>query len=215
MGGYSSTRWGFERTRTDTDGLLYLDATVLRKMGAFTPRALAWHEWTNGRGEPAGSIQSHMNSDGDALTLIYRIRENGGEWHDVRERIMLDATPCHYGGERPWLTCPGCFSRRRVLYSAGGRFRCRGCHDLAYSSTREDAQERSARRIRKLQKRLGAKRGDLYHIPPKPDGMHWETYHDIVEALLAEHDRQNAFFGARLDQLTKSVARLERDAGLA
>lgn len=215
MGGYFSTRWGYTHTRTDTDGLLYLDVKDLRRMGAFTPGALSWQQWTNGRGDVVGSIQSLMNSDGDALTLIYRIREPGGEWQDVRERIMLDATPCNYGGERLWLTCPGCFSRRRVLYSAGGRFRCRQCHDIAYSSTREDAQERSARRIRKLQKRLGAKQSDLYHIPRKPDGMHWDTYHDIVEALLAEHDRQNAFFGAVLDRLTQSVARLERDAGLA
>lgn len=215
MGGYFSTRWNYTRTRTDTDGLLYLDAAALRKMGALTPGALSWQQWTNGQGDVVGSIQSLTNSAGDALTLIYRIREHGGEWQDVRERIGLEATPCHFGGSRLWLSCPSCHSRRRVLYSLGGRFRCRACHDLAYGSTRDDAQERSARRIRKLQKRLGAKQSDLYHVPPKPDGMHWETYSGIVEALLTEHDRQTAFFAGFLDRLERSVSRLERDAGLA
>lgn len=140
MGGYFSTRWNYERTRTDTGGLLFLNATKLRTMGALNAGALAWQEWTNGRGEVIGSIQSVMSTDRNhpSLTLVYRIREHGGEWQDVRELIWLEATPCNYGGERLWLTCPRCHSRRRVLYSVGGRFRCRQCHDLAYTSTREE-----------------------------------------------------------------------------
>lgn len=209
MGGYFSTRWNYTRTRMDTDGLLYLDVTDLRKMGALKPGALSWQQWTNGRGDVVGSIQSLMNSDGDALTLIYRVRENGGEWQDVRERIMLDATPCHYGGERPWLSCPGCFSRRRVLYSAGGRFRCRQCHDLAYSSTREDVVERSQRRTRKLQKRLGAPSSTtIFDLPPKPEGMHWATYSRIADQLIEERHLQLTTIAAGLDRLEASVAKL-------
>ncbi len=69
MGGYFSTRWGSEHTRQDTGSLLFLDATRLRKMGALDPAAIAWHEWTNGRGDIIGGIQTYTHATGDALTL--------------------------------------------------------------------------------------------------------------------------------------------------
>ncbi len=185
MGGYFSTRWGAEHTRQDTGGLLYLDAASLRRLGAFTPGALCSVQWTDGRGDAAGTILTRMHREGDALTLMYSTREGEGDWRPVRERIMLDATPCHYGGERLWLTCPRCLTRRRTLYSLGGRFRCRQCHNLAYSSTREDVVERSQRRTRKLQKRLGASSSaTIFDLPLKPEGMRWDTYERIANQLM-------------------------------
>lgn len=94
MGGYFSTRWGSEHTRQDTGSLLFLflDATKLRKMGALEPEAIAWHEWTNGRGDVVGGIQTYRHATDDALTLSYSIRENGGDWQPIRERIGLEGT---------------------------------------------------------------------------------------------------------------------------
>lgn len=200
MGGYFSTRWNYERTRQDTSSLLFLDVAKMRTMGALEPGAFAWQEWTNGRGEVIGSIQTCMNAARDTLTLIYSVREDEGEWKPIREAITLEATSCNYGGKRLWLTCPGCHSRRRVLYSLGGRFRCRQCHDLAYTSTREDDHERSIRRMNRLQKRLGTSKTGLFHIPEKPRGMHWNTYERIVRELLHEHDIQEGFFQAFIDK---------------
>lgn len=209
MGGYFSTRWNYERTRQDTGGLLFLDVAKLRTMGALEPGALAWQEWTNGRGEAIGSIQTTTNAARDTLTLSYSIRENGGEWQPIREAIPLEATPCNYGGERLWLTCPRCQSRRRVLYSVGGRFRCRQCHDLAYASTREDAHERSIRRTNRLQKRLEAVSGtDIFAIPEKPRGMHWDTYERIIDGLLKEHDIQHESFRAFIRKREQLLTRL-------
>lgn len=172
MGSYFSTRWNCERTRQDTGGLLFLDATKLRTMGALAPGTLASHEWTNGRGDVVG------------------------------------ATPCTYGGERLWLTCPSCHSRRRVLYSVVGRFRCRQCHDLAYASTREDTHDRSIRRTRKLHKRLSASGNDLFTFPDKPRGMHWGTYEHIARQLDDEHDLRLSHLRAFLDKRESLVARL-------
>jgi hypothetical protein len=195
-----SARWNYERTRIDTGGLLYLDAAALRRMGALRAGACAWQQWTNGRGEIVGSIQTEVNSTRDTLILHYRIREPGGEWQPVREAVPLEATPCNYGGERLWLTCPGCVTRRRVLYSVGGRFQCTACHDLAYTSTREDDLARSQRRADRLAKRLCVTRSDVFTIPPKPRGMHWSTYRRIARSLMEEHDRQAGAFSAFLDK---------------
>jgi hypothetical protein len=208
MGGYFSTRWGAERIRQDTGGLLSLDIASLRRLGALTPGVLASVQWTDGRGDDAGSIMTRMHPAGDALTLIYSIREGEGDWQPVRERIKLDATPCTYGGERLWLTCPSCDSRRRVLYSLGGRFRCRRCHDLAYSSTREDVVERSQRRTLKLHKRLGApSSAGIFDLPPRPRGMHWETYERIANQLISERRLQLRTLIAKREQLEASIAK--------
>lgn len=106
----------------------------------------------------------------------------------MREHVSREA--CHYGGERLWLTCPGCYSLRRVLYSLGGRFRCRRCHNLAYTSTRDDAHDRSVRRIRKLQKRLGSTTLALSALPLRPRGMHWDTYERIASQLMHENEER-------------------------
>lgn len=210
MGGYGSTRWRYERTRPETAPLLFLDATQLRKMGAFAPTALAWHEWTNSRGESSGSLQTYTHRDGSAITLIYRTRDRfqrDEAWEDRRERIDLEATPCHYGGERLWLTCPGCRGRRRMLYCVDGWFRCRVCHDLAYSSTREDPHDRSIRRTRALQHKLGATTSDVFALPEKPTGMHWETYERMAMQLYREF-----MFRLGIHQATtnKLIARIEQ-----
>jgi hypothetical protein len=106
--------------------------------GAWASTSWAW------RGEPSGTI-NHW-AEADALTLSYRTKGPGdADWRPVRDRIPLDQTPCHYGGSRPWFVCPGCGRRRAILHSVGGSFRCRTCHDLAYSSTRETASDRAIR----------------------------------------------------------------------
>ena len=213
MGGYASTRWDSHRTRPDTGSLLTLDASMLHTKGALAPGAIAWHEWTDHRGEAIGSIQSLMSRDRDApsLTLVYRVREHGGNWHDIREHIWLEATPCHYGGERLWLTCPSCHSRRRVLYCLGGRFRCRQCHNLAYSSTREDAHDRSIRRTRKLRKRLAASPSNIFTVPPKPRGMRWDTYEQIADDLYHERRLQLSLLEAQYLKIeARTIAMLAR-----
>lgn len=201
MGGYLSTRWNGIRTRQDTGPLLRIDTAILRRRGALEPGTVSALEWFTVRGEPAGSIRVRATSN--ALTLVYRIGAHGGGWHDMLERIDLETTPCHYGGHRPWFRCPGCQSRRRVLYSVGGVFRCRRCHDLAYTSTRQDAQARSARRIAALHARLEVPGADLYATPLRPASMRQATYRRIVDDLRREQDRQAAYYRAGLERLTR------------
>jgi hypothetical protein len=151
MGGFGSTRWGCQRTRETTDRFPWLDVRILARCGALTPGVWWTTNWT-ARGQPSGSITHH--AEADALILDYRVKGLlDAEWQLVRERIPMERIPCHYGGSRPWFLCPGCGRRRAVLFSVDGRFRCRACHDLAYSSTRQTLAERALRR------KLGARTG--------------------------------------------------------
>src|SRR5215218_3439514 len=172
MGGYGSGRWAWARTRATTDGLLRLDVRRLARDGCLRPGRwdVAWR-----RGEEVlGRIAViGRRDDPPEVTLEYRVRAGDGPWEPMRERIGLERTPCRYGGERPWFRCPGCGRRRAVLYSVGGRFRCRGCHDLAYGSTREGAGERDHRRADGLRSRLGAPAGTRVAMPEKPKHMRW------------------------------------------
>lgn len=211
MGGYGSGRWQFERTRQDTDPLLSLDVRWLARIGALRPGALAFPQWTS-RGEQAGTITTRAGHDGDALTLRYRIQRPGEDWVPVEETVSLDFTACHFGGERPWFLCPSCGSRRAVLFSVGGRFRCRQCFDLAYSSTRENAQDRSFRRVRALQKRLGGGGYGVpvWDIPSRPACMHATTYRRVVRELRWELHRQDGLFDKWLVDRKALLDRLER-----
>jgi hypothetical protein len=207
MGGYFSTRWNFERIRQHTDLLLSLDVRWLGRIGALQPGAVAVPSWTF-RGEPSGHIVTRMNRDGDRLTLDYKTRATGEtDWTPRMVHVWLDATPCHYGGERLWFRCPHCQSRRAVLFSTGGVFACRQCHDLAYTSTREDAMNRSYRRIGTLQQRLGGGGYGVpvWDIPGKPPRMHWQTYARLVAQLRAEQERNDVMFTEGMCRLAERL----------
>ena len=59
------------------------------------------------------------------------------DYKGIDDRIGLESTACYFNGVRWWLICPGCGSRRGVLYKAyyTQPFRCRRCHNLTYFST--------------------------------------------------------------------------------
>jgi hypothetical protein len=190
MGGYGSGRPSSGRPTTDS--LLFLDIRYMRRAGFFqlTPGTTYQGslEWSY-RGKPSGNISVIVQGTEAAyppeIVLDYSVKtQSETTWTPVRERITIETTECHYGGERPWFLCPQCFSRRAVLFSVDGRFRCRECHDIVYSSTRETADDRVFRRALALQKRLGGhKHGTVFDPESKPSNMHWSTYGRICNEL--------------------------------
>jgi hypothetical protein len=210
MGGYGSNRWGWQRTREDIDGLLWLDIRRLHKQGGLHPGAVSTQTWS-WRGEPIDTITTIADRDWQTVTLDYKTRRPGAEWQPVREPIDLDWTPCNFCGERPWFRGPGCWQRRAVLNSVECRFRCRECHDLAYSSTRESELDRCIRRADTLRARLGdTLTGPIWRhsTGPKPVGMRWETYSRLREALDVEIDRMHDHLAAQFAVLDQRVSRL-------
>lgn len=104
----------------------------------------------------------------------------------VAQRIDLDRTACHKGGDRPWFLCPGCGRRVAILHMRGQRFRCRKCHDLPYLSQRHDEIGRTWLAQLKLERQL---------LPnwKRPKGMHSRTRARLVEKIFElEGKREDA-----------------------
>src|SRR5688572_22473674 len=109
MGGYGSSRWGWERTRLDTDGLLSLDVRYLARhgfLGAGLGHILAGFVTWSQRGRETGRIGIvYRGDDPDGMILDYQTRRPDEEWQPVRDRVALKRTTCHYGGSRLWFLC--------------------------------------------------------------------------------------------------------------
>ncbi len=56
MGGYGSTRWGWQRTRDTTDPYLWLDVRLLARWGALAPAPGRQHRGRGAANHPARSI---------------------------------------------------------------------------------------------------------------------------------------------------------------
>lgn len=149
-----------------------IDVRVWARRGML--KRAGWFSWSwNRGGEPTGSIGVQVDSE-TALTLQYTVTTDSGK-RGIDERVSLAQSACNFGGTRQWFCCTRCARRVAVLYLRGGRFACRHCQRLAYSSQSEDAIDRTWTKQRKIEARLG---GNWQ----RPKGMRFSTY----ERLWAE-----------------------------
>lgn len=174
-----------------TAGKLRIDVRKLHRDGHLTvPQAVTWH-WSSGA---AVGIRTAP----DAVTLTYRYKDRAGEWRDVDQRLAVTRTPCHYGGTRPWFTCPRCWRRVAIVYLWNVPL-CRTCARLVYPSQSDDAIDRSWRRTRALERRLSGGTGEWDHRRPK--GMRRATFDRLRAAYWREEqlrDEALALFVARM-----------------
>jgi hypothetical protein len=126
-----------------------LDIRRWHQAGVLQPgRSGSW-VWTNSdTGEHVAQVAYAVEDE--FVRLAYLIDGKPA----VRE-IGLTRTACNYGGTRPWFVCPLRGERIAVLYLRGGRFACRHCQGVAHASKSEDAIDRSWRRQRKAEVKLG------------------------------------------------------------
>jgi len=140
--------------------------------------------WNRG-GEPMGNIGVLVQPQ-SAVTLQYTATSNG-ETRQFNDRVNLIYRPCNFGGSRPWLQCPRCARHVALLYLRGGRFACRHCQRVAYSSQAEDAIGRTWSKQRKIEAQLG----DNWE---RPKGMRLLTYDRLCNQLATiEEKRDRAF----------------------
>ena len=152
--------------------------------------SFSW-SWNCG-GEPSGSIGVVVHG-ADSLALQYMLGSEG-QRRDGSQHIRLTRTACSYGNSRPWFACPVCQRRAGVLYMRAGRFACRQCQRVSYSSQSCDLLDRMWRKQSKIEARLGE------HWQ-RTKGMRLKTYERLMLVLLTcEEQREEAFaaFATRL-----------------
>ncbi len=199
MGGYNSGRHGGKRT---TDDMHMLDIRKIERAGYLKPGSAFNWQWMRG-GNKIATID--MRTESDHVTLIYRSRVNGDEWLDMNYPVMIEWTACHYGGQRAWWRCIGCGRRVAILF--GGKvYACRHCHQLAYPTQRQQADDRASSMANKIRSRLGWVPGLLNLPGGKPKGMHWRTFARLHCAYTAHFHEAMAGMSAKLGI---AMARLE------
>ena len=209
MGGPGSGnryRWG---AKTSTDACDRLDLASIAREGWLRPGGSGTVRWWRGERETSSIGWAVDGEAGIATALELHYAVDGEE---VRYRVPIAWTPCHFGGQRPWFVCPGEGCGRRVGVLYGRRFfLCRGCHDLAYESTREDPGERALRKARKIRERLGGSANLLTPLPPKPKGMHWRTYVRLAQEEEAAERIRRAEFAAWSGRTSAWIDRIVHD----
>lgn len=165
---YGAGRPGRHRKAEQT---FRLDLRQFRQRGllALGNYTLTWHY--GGSSECAGSIGVRVEPG--RLKLGFSV--NGVE---AGHAVELDRTRCNFGGTRTWFRCGYCARRCAVLYLRGSTFRCRLCAGVVYASQSEDVIDRTWRRQRRLEARLGPDGS-------RPRGMHVATYQRLTRAVLA------------------------------
>ena len=178
MGGRGSGRRSSYSGKPETNDSMPLDIRRIARRGLLIPGSSFGWQWTvNDR--TVASIRIWV--DRESLVLSYRMKSTG---EVVEQRVQMQTTPCHLGGQRHWFTCPRCSKRVAVVYAPGRYFACRQCCGLGYATQKESAGDRAATRADKLRKRLGWEAGILNGPGVKPKVMHWKTF----LRLKSQHD---------------------------
>ncbi len=205
MGGFGSGGHN-AKGRGTVEGSRSLDVNELNKAGVLSRGYRGSLRWSYEDGMEA-TIGLRMEDD--RLVLSYRYRVNDGAWQDVDQPVLITWSPCRYGGRRPYFTCPGvvngvpCGRRALKLYGAGRYFLCRHCYGLSYGSQRERGMDRALGKANKIRMNLGGEPGMASSFPDKPRGMHWRTYHRLMQEAANAEAEANELFAARAGRLLK------------
>lgn len=170
--------------------------------------------WRGGK-RPTSHLPAVRLTHADRFSLKYRaayIRIDDPDYgivvHGSREWFVgIEWTSQNYGGQRRWLVCPCCQTRRVALYINGKELACRVCLNLRYESTHDNRRERAMRTADRIRTALGWQPGILNPNGKKPKNMHWRTYQRLtgeIEAIT------NGLLGALPDW----IDRLERGMDL-
>jgi hypothetical protein len=191
--GRGGMRWGAGRPahKAKAEHLLRVDIRMWHRGGYLqVGRSFSW-SWHRGE-ERTGSIGVLMHG-ADSLVLQYMVGAEG-QRRDGSQPITLAHTACPYGNTRPWFVCPCCHGRAGLLFMRWGRFACRHCQRVAYSSQSEDELDRTWRKQTKLERRLGE------HWR-RPKGMRNRTRDRIVDAIIDCEERRDRGLAVAVSRL--------------
>jgi hypothetical protein len=96
------------------------------------------------------------------------------------QQIRISWTPCHLGGERPWIHCPHCEKRVARLFKGLAGYFCRDCvGNPPYESQLRNDRSRTCLRAYRLRQRIGGGRPVIDPIRERPYRMWRRTYNRI------------------------------------
>jgi hypothetical protein len=147
------------------------------------------------RGEIGGVLGGHVQYFIHTPLREVRLRYDLPDRTEQYYTLPLQTTSCHYGGERWWIRCSRCYSRRRTLYLASGhpRFACRGCLRLGYRTQLMRPLPRAQLALRRLEARYPSIR---------PWGMWRQT---LLRGLMARGAAETKLYRlSRLDVADRS-----------
>ncbi|NQW93788.1 MAG: hypothetical protein HQ446_07105 [Polaromonas sp.] len=170
--GTGGTRFGAGRPshRLKAEQTLKVDMRIWRKLGYLVNgQSFAW-QWSRGEEVTASIGVSVCNG---SIRLGYTV-----QGQDASQTIRTTTTPCRYGGARTWFECPVCFGRAAVLFMRAGRFACRQCQKISYTSQSGSAYAR----YHQLHALIEA---------GKPKWQRWETFNRLEDRFERVNEQVN------------------------
>ncbi len=146
-------------------------------------RSFSW-QWTRGE-EKTGNIGVWVVNG--SIRLNYSI-----DGTDASQRIAVTSTPCNYGGSRQWFCCPVCHGRAALLYLRSGRFACRTCQRVSYTSQSGSEIDRVCNRFHRLNEIMMAS---------KPKWQRWATREKLTDRYMVASEQFDLAIYGRLRAL--------------
>ncbi len=184
MGGPGSGQWIRPYGKETIEGVLTLSIHSLIRDGQLRPQShtsgtLTWRRVSTGEQTASCGYEVNTLDMADAwLRLHYTITRRYDAQDALDYRIPLTTIRPHFGGVLWFFRCPVNDRRCAKLYLPPGAryFASRQAYDLVYESQREDRTNCALRRAQDIRMRLGGSGNMSLPFPPKPKGMHWNTY---------------------------------------
>lgn len=145
MGGFGSGRWGWHSKRETVESSerlnigAYLES--LRRIERGELASVQYAPSWSYAGRPSGNVLLILAGSGGAIAawLDYTSTNLAGQKTNHHYQVGLVSTLTTWGSRRYWWECPSCGGRCGTLYlpPSGGRFACRACHNLTYTTCQE------------------------------------------------------------------------------
>jgi len=200
MGGFGSGRSEYASTLT-VEECRHLEANRILTITKLPGKSGSL--WWGDREDPDVRIYAYLEDDVELenigtpraarIQLEYTTTDTQGSGVNKYDYwIPLDYTECNFGGVRPWFLCPDCDTRVGKLYlpPREGRFACRECYDLSYTSSRTSGDElkQAELRYRRTFAKVDAQRRRVHPnvepwLPERPKGMHERTFSEHLSDL--------------------------------
>lgn len=193
MGGINSGRRPTTNIGT-VEAKPFLDMRALRRLGAIRPGECTCDtfRWSNGAGIVAEARVSIDLSDIGSATIRIAATTPAPP---SKQRIVIEAIDCHFGGHRFYFLCPLNGHRCEILYLVNGTFASREAHSLSYIAQNMGELSRVRHRRRKLTDRLDGRR-----LLPRPRGRH---RYAIVQRLREMTKQERMLFADRLRRIVE------------